>query len=1249
MKRIVKYLMMKFFSIIVMCGFSASVYSQVSFNNGDFEAGNTAGWNVFNPHGNSVNWAVTSDSEDVHGGTYAGRLSQNSGADEMVIIFQSVDVSSFAAGTLLRVAWYIKTDNLVFTTPSNSAGTVLRCSNSSWEPLVYSYASGLHAGTTEYTLVEHLVELPAGTAVLECMMNIPEIASGSLCFDDLTVEVFDATMSYDPSVFPDCEVYQDISGSPRLSINGYDEPPTMFFGNTGGHVIYDEIEKAGAADVNLIQLGVELPWNGFSTGQMALALERNPNAMFLLRVNMSPPASWLAANPLPKIVADDGTLMSICTLASDDLAEEWNHQLNIMVRFLAQGPFSDRIISIHPTYLEAGEWFYPEINLHYYDYSEVNRARFADWAAQRYNQNLGELNAAWLKSLSAFSEIQIPPRSEWLSGDQGWFRDPAQRRWMTDYQLYHNDLVADRIISMATQLKNLTAGRMLYTCFGGYQMELLLNSFRQGVGNSGHMSLRRVLESPDVDIIASPTSYMDRGDGGPSNLMGPVDSIALAGKLQLQEEDSRTWLWTPWPEPGNDGVFYPTEWDTLQCLRRNFGNVLTHNLATWWMDLNANGAFNANSIWTNNSTLISMYVDSIQRKLPAAPQVAWIYDEDTPFWLKGDSIDLTIPNGYTQRSIFQSLGAQVGYYHIQDLDKLPNTVRLIVFINTFRMDDNERLLVEAVKSHGRTLLWLYAPGYVTETSLSIPAMSTLTGIPLELASSSMSTEMSVVDIFAPLTSGLSGHSFGAGTGAMQPVFKAVAGTPGVRALGTYTQGGGVGLALKESTAWNSIFCGAPVLSQKTLRAIARYSGVNLQVDGDKIDNQTDALQTNGRYMYVYARGQAGRRSFRLPCERVPNGGFDRETGALPTSGFGQWISPDSGSLTASVVDGAGYGGSNGLKVGPFAQQANQFSVPFSISLPAEEGRTYDYSCRVRLSGLDASQVSGGNYIFLQMTAAGLSANSVTIPLAQGQNVVQQNQWLYFSGRYTHQSTSVDQPQMKISLWMYGAYAGTEIVIDDVSVCEVELVPNGGVELYTGALPTSGFGQWISPDSGSLTASVVDGAGYGGSNGLKVGPFAQQANQFSVPFSISLPAEEGRTYDYSCRVRLSGLDASQVSGGNYIFLQMTAAGLSANSVTIPLAQGQNVVQQNQWLYFSGRYTHQSTSVDQPQMKISLWMYGAYAGTEIVIDDVSIRKVGVRANVQDAVTGLPVATDTTHWVDDFQENEQKVYRIDSDYMY
>ena len=904
--------------------------------------------------------------------------------------------------------------------------------------IYYAGGNGDFSGTTDYLQIDMLMELPASATQVDVQLRLgSKIVSGSATIDDLSIETI-ADPGPVATDIPLCELTKDRGGTPRLRINGQVTPPLFFFGNTGNPVIYEEIAKAATADVNLVQMGMGLPWDGTSTGMMANALQANPKAMFLPRIYVGPPQAWLNAHPELQILNEKGQPSGNFrgpSLASDLFINDVKQQLENMIRFLHNSPYKDRIIGYMVGYLSAGEWFYPDIATEYVDYSEVNRQRFSQWCAARYQNNVAALNTAWNNSLTSFSQIQVPPATEWEKGTDGFFRDPAIQRWMLDYQEYHNQLVADRIIELGEKIKQVTSNRSLVADFYGYQNELIINGYTHGLGDSGQLGWRRVLASPSVDILAAPVSYFDRGVGAPANMMSIVDSVSLAGKLFLEEDDSRTYLWTPTPVSGtlDYALWYRTEADTLHCLRRNFGNVLAHNQATWWMDLQANGSFNSDSIWQSNRVLAQTYADSIEHQEPLQPQVALLYDDDVYFSLKANSYSLNYSNGCEQRSVFQSFGAQAGYYHVQDLPNLPASVKLLIFVNTFRVDANEEALITAAKSGGRTLLWLYAPGYVNETSLSLARVSALTGFPLAKSSTPINSEIRTIAAASPITEGLTQHAFGAA----QPISPTFYGTPSTSyvTLGTYTQTGKPALMWQQMDGWQSIFCGAPKLDVPILRSIARAAGVELRVDADNLDAQ-DSVQQNGRYLYIYARARAGNRCFQVPGEKVPNGGFEKFTGALPTSGLGRWSGPLSGSLTAAVAAGIGHGGGQGCQTGPFTSAKVQYSVPAGIALPVEE-KTYEVSCWAYIDGLNAANAGKDEYIYLTFSADNWTTAAKAFMIASGSSVhLADKTWTRFTASYKHVPASAAKPAMSIQLKVYGDYSANNIVIDDFSVREV---------------------------------------------------------------------------------------------------------------------------------------------------------------------------------------------------------------------
>ena len=58
------------------------------------------------------------------------------------------------------------------------------------------------------------------------------------------------------------------------------------------------------------------------------------------------------------------------------------------------------------------------------------------------------------------------------------------------------------------------------------------------IQGSGHLGLRRVLHSPDIDFLVSPYSCGFRGLGGDGLPMQPAESLRCHGKTYFMEEDT---------------------------------------------------------------------------------------------------------------------------------------------------------------------------------------------------------------------------------------------------------------------------------------------------------------------------------------------------------------------------------------------------------------------------------------------------------------------------------------------------------------------------------------------------------------------------------------------------------------------------------------------------------------------------------------------------------------------------------------
>jgi len=1019
--------------------FGAFAFSAISINlvvNGGFEYGTTYNWYQWGPASSNFAISVTTSSNNIHSGNYAGIISSFDGTNRVRIIYPGCDISTLSPGTLVKALVWIKTENIQLGGEDNSFNITLAIRDNSQNVIMYHGRNAVFSGTWNYTPIEIFCELIPNSAFFDIQLHFPStMTSGVVYVDDVSVEVISDPGTLQTNL-PICKIERDANDVPRLTINGEVKPPVFFFGLPNYYVLYEQISKAKSANVNFIQTLFKLPWQGTSGGKMEQILKINPNAMVLPRINLELPNYWINTHSNDIQHDELGNLiyskygMPQFSIASDAFFSECKTQIWMLVRYFHNSPYKNHIMGYHIGYYSGGEWFTYYLNSRYVDFSEVNRQKFAKWAETKYN-NINNLNNAWKENYASFAEIQIPPVSEWETGDDGIFRDPSNRCSTIDYFTYYNNAVAERIAELASWIKYLNSDKSLFACFYGYQNELVLNGQQHGICHSGHLGMHKLLAADDVDIICSPFSYFDRGVAKPCNFHSVVDAITLAGKICLQEDDSFTWLTDPTNSMPNTTWWYPTKWDTMQCLRRNFGHVMIHNQGIWWMDLLGNGCFNADSIWNNNSSIISTYNDNISMNAQFQPEIALIYDEGSFLRLKSDCYNVTYHNNYAQRSIFQELGTSVGYYYIDNLTNVPDSVKLFVFVNSFYINNNNDTIINSIKGNGNTLLWLYAPGYVTDNALSLSRMSTLTGFPLARNVGPVNSEI----IFTGnnnsiICDELVGRSF-ANIPNISPVFYGSSPESDYITLGRYNFNNAPGLMLKEYTNWNSIFCGAPKLSLPLLKSIARYAGVTLLVDSQKLSS-SDVAGYNENYMYIYTKKDTGIRHFQLPGEMVPNGNFEYYTGTMPSSGFYKWISPFYGTLTTTVTS---ISDNNVCETGPFVSDTDDYNAIVGIRLPAKNTQTYKVSCRVLVDSIDASQAGLNDYIYINIQPRTYTSATKAFKIAEGKNVyVSDKTWTTFETTYTHENTFGTEPdEFNIKLHAYGKYSVSNIILDSFSV------------------------------------------------------------------------------------------------------------------------------------------------------------------------------------------------------------------------
>jgi hypothetical protein len=621
-------------------------------------------------------------------------------------------------------------------------------------------------------------------------------------------------------------------GVAELLIGGEPRLPMLCFVNTemGEEflpVAQRQVRFAYEAGVRLFTVLCHLPWKTRSGERrfdlldsvIGFVAENAPEALVLPRLIFSPPASWARQNPgeLVRYASGEQGDVSIGSrLFWEGEAEE---ALRAAVEHVAQGPHASRVFGF---YLEHGEWLHEKgVG---YDLSDANVAAFRAWLRTRYKNSVVAFRAAWYSGTVSFETAQIPT---WpIPSGPGVFLSPKEAQW-SDFHRFMSERVAEVINRLAKAVKESSGGRSAVAVSCGYTLELARTS-------SGHLALAEVLASPHVDILTAPLSYNGRLPGGSAPLPLPIESVALAGKLCILEDDTKTFL-ASGTTPDTYNPHVPTVEGTRAVHVRNFGAALAHGAGISYMDLWGEGWLDDRETWEflgGLREIAELY--ATRRRNPrvranADPDVAVIVDEASFFDVRDERLLEKLIS--EQRDVLLRSGARVGFYLQSDLlrKNFPESPRLLIFLNAFRIEPAVRAAIrERWQEDGRTLAWIFTPG-VREESLTEQAEVFGMHLKFQPFASKLGSRV-FSDARLPLTEALRGQKLGDEV-RVNPTL--TVSDSRAQVVAEYGNGNG-SLAVRKHPRWQSVFIGEPVLTQALLRGLYRQAGVPIYAADDDV-------------------------------------------------------------------------------------------------------------------------------------------------------------------------------------------------------------------------------------------------------------------------------------------------------------------------------------------------------------------------------------------------------------------------------
>jgi len=648
-------------------------------------------------------------------------------------------------------------------------------------------------------------------------------------------------------------------GLPTLVREGRVYPPMVFFGSSTderrAQTVLDELKMAGEAGIHihshLIEFEVDPEAVDSSVSVAAYMLKKSVeldhDSQVIFRIVFQAPRNWQQRFPNAKFNMQGGGVAepSVC---DDDFWGVAKSCLESFVRRLRLIDLQQHILGVH---LERGEWFLAAG--WGYDDSPAAKLKFRDWARQRYSNDEVALRASWFDGGAKFETIAVPRYMPEGSEGERFVRSSRKQRRYVDYHLFLSDITVQRIGDLAYGVKEASSGYFLVGVSYGY-------TFEWSHPGSGHLALGKLLRTPEIDFIAGPPSYRSREPGGSAPFPGPIDSLALNGKLYISEEDFKTAL-SGGHEPDDFNPVIKTPQALESVHWRGAGAALTHGSGVAWMDLWGNGWLKTPTIWHRGEEVQNALVQRMGAPLGEPDVVVFIDERALAYLVDQNAFKMLVQS--VRESVLRA-GVNAGFYLLSDLahrERFPEA-KLYLFLNAWDIRPDLRAAIKSrLQRDNKVLFWLYSAGLFDAGRDSLERAREVTGIALKPQPFHSRSGTTILARRHPLTAAFPSRSLG-GERQLEPSYFAIPEEATV--LGEYSQTGLPSFVVRDFEAegqpdlnWTSVFLGEPAVNPALIRALAQMAGAHVY------NFHEDVVHVRPPFLTMHCTG-TGPRSVTLP-------------------------------------------------------------------------------------------------------------------------------------------------------------------------------------------------------------------------------------------------------------------------------------------------------------------------------------------------------------------------------------------------
>ena len=521
-----------------------------------------------------------------------------------------------------------------------------------------------------------------------------------------------------------------------------------------------------------------------------------------------------------------------------------------LIRRLEASPFGKRILGYHFIYGVYAEWHSFGMWCQLPDTGVAMTKAYRRFLKAKYGTDAA-LRKAWGNPSATIDGALPPAKEKRLTLGCFSLRDPATEREVLDFDECQANEVNAAQLHFARIVKEETQGKKITGFYSGY-------FFANGFPVSGWQpKTPEVLASGLVDYQSSPYNYGQRRMGQTSLPRSVIDTYPLQGRMNIFESDTRPHF-VRTENPGHTSIVHTfnTEED-IAALSRDFAQAFTHGAGFWLYDFSENNWFARPQFMPMLRQFARIAAAGLDCR--RASEVAFVCDfASVPlqFYAAGPN---PVPDQLIAVNAPELCYAGAPYDAILTEDLLAGRApeyKLYIFSNLVRRTPELEKLAADLRAKGKTILWLYAPGLISERGIDPAGIEKLTGVKVGMIREKLTMGAKLVKSDDPIVAGLGGtelHTLKEG-----PVF--FIDDPAAKALGHWPYDGKphVTFGAKRIGKSLAIYSAAPRLNRELFRNILKTAGVHLYTADTK-----DVLFANRSLVGIHTV-TGGEKTLRLP-------------------------------------------------------------------------------------------------------------------------------------------------------------------------------------------------------------------------------------------------------------------------------------------------------------------------------------------------------------------------------------------------